>query len=172
MYRGILISIIPNTATHSTDIATANTPPAVMFIKNAIIIAPNTINGERINSLNTRFTPDCIWFTSLVILVIIFEVPSPSISLYERVCIFENKSCLSSFEKPTAARAAKYCAATALIKPTTPSPTKIRHANVIYRQPSPPLIPLSIIAETTSGTKSSNAASSNLNNGASTLCNL
>ena len=41
----------------STGIAAANIRAAFTSIVNAIIIAPNTINGERKKSLNTRLTP-------------------------------------------------------------------------------------------------------------------
>ena len=79
----MLASIMPKTITHKTAIEIPKTPPETPegSTMNAIIIAPNTINGERINSLKTRFTPDCNWFTSLVIRVIILPVPKPSIRL-------------------------------------------------------------------------------------------
>ena len=79
-YIGIVINIMPNTTANSTAIVTANTQPADTLITNAIIIAPNTIKGERINRRSHIFTPVCTWFTSLVILVIIDEAPKPSIS--------------------------------------------------------------------------------------------
>ena len=50
-----------------------------------IIIAPNTINGERKNSLSTMFTPVCNWFISAVILVTKVEVPIVSASVNENV---------------------------------------------------------------------------------------
>ena len=57
---------------------------------NAIIIAPNTMNGERINRRRTMLTPDCTWLISLVMRVISVEVPSSSISDQVRLCIWEN----------------------------------------------------------------------------------
>ena len=48
---------MPNTITARTGIAATNISAALTSIVNAIIIAPNTINGERKNNLNTRLTP-------------------------------------------------------------------------------------------------------------------
>ena len=50
-------------------------------IVNDMIIAPNTINGERRNKRSTRLTPVWIWLISLVIRVSSVDVPIVSISL-------------------------------------------------------------------------------------------
>lgn len=67
--------------------------------------------------------------------------------------------------KPTAAFAAKYCAVTELTRPTAASSTSTPPIFHIYGL-SEAVIPLSMIAAMTSGTISSNDASSSLNNGA------
>lgn len=67
--------------------------------------------------------------------------------------------------KPTAAFAAKYCAVTELARPTAASSTSTPPIFHIYGL-SEAVIPLSMIAAMTSGTISSNDASSSLNNGA------
>ena len=59
LYIGLVERIIPNTTIASTGIVAANTSAALKSIVNAIIMAPNTINGERKNNLNTRLTPFC-----------------------------------------------------------------------------------------------------------------
>ena len=48
-----------NTTSDNSGIATTKTSAAFTSTVNAIIIAPNTINGERRNNLSTRLTPDC-----------------------------------------------------------------------------------------------------------------
>ena len=73
LYNGIL-------TTDNSGIVTTKTSAAFTSIVNAMIIAPNTINGERRNKRNTRFTPFCVWLISLVILVISVDVPTVSIS--------------------------------------------------------------------------------------------
>ena len=45
---------------------------------NAMIIAPNTMNGERSSRRSVRFTPVCTWLMSLVMRVIMVDVPSVS----------------------------------------------------------------------------------------------
>ena len=75
-----------------------------------MIIAPNTTNGERSSRRSVRFTPFCIWFISLVILVMRVEVPTWSISDHDRLSMWRNNSCFTLEENPTAALAAKYCA--------------------------------------------------------------
>ena len=82
---------MPKTMTASTGIATAKTSAALTSIVNAIIIAPNTINGERKNRRSTRLTPFCTWLMSLVIRVISVDVPMVSISVKERLWICLNK---------------------------------------------------------------------------------
>ena len=57
--EGIAYNITPNTTTDSNGIATTKTKAAFIFTVNAIIIAPKTTNGERINNRSTIFTPDC-----------------------------------------------------------------------------------------------------------------
>ena len=73
-------SMIPNTTSDSSGMTTANVSAALVSIWNAIIMAPKTTNGERMKSLSVRFMPDCTWFASLVILVIIDETPTLSAS--------------------------------------------------------------------------------------------
>ena len=75
------MSMIPKTTKASTGIATAKINAAGTSIVNAMIIAPNTTKGERKKSLSVKFTPFCSWFISLVILVIIVDVPILSNSL-------------------------------------------------------------------------------------------
>ena len=82
---------MPKTMTASTGIATTKTSAALTSIVNAIIIAPNTINGERKNRRSTRLTPFCTWLMSLVIRVISVDVPMVSISVKERLWICLNK---------------------------------------------------------------------------------
>ena len=156
--------MIPNTITASTGIATQNINAHLTSIVNAIIIAPNTINGERRKSLITILTHDCTALTSLVIRFISLAVPISSISENDNVWICSKRECLSSVAKPVAAFAAKYCAVNELASPTSPSPIIIRALVAIYPI-SPSLIPMSMIWATTSGIISSKDASSNLKNG-------
>ena len=65
----------------SSGIVTTKISAAFASTVNAIIIAPNTIKGERKNRRSTRLTPDCTWLISLVILVINVDVPRVSISV-------------------------------------------------------------------------------------------
>ena len=101
-----------------------------------------------------------------VILVIIVEVPSVSISVKDRLWICPNRACFNFVEKPTAAFAAKYCAVMEQTSPTIPRLIRIRPMRSTYPL-SPVVIPLSMMAATTSGTNSSKAASSILKRGAS-----
>ena len=48
----------PNTITERTGITMTKITAAFTSTVNAMIIAPNTINGERRNRRSTRFTPD------------------------------------------------------------------------------------------------------------------
>ena len=111
---------------------------------NAIIIAPNTTNGERSSSLNVRLSPVCTFSASAVILVIIVDVPSSSMSVYEKPCMCENRALLILVPKPTAAFAQKYCAVTEKASPTAPSKSRISEYFTILPV-SPLLIPWSII---------------------------
>ena len=76
----MLISIMPNTTKESRGIAAAKISADFTSMVKAMIMAPNTINGERRNRRSVRLTPDCTWLTSLVILVIRVAVPWASIS--------------------------------------------------------------------------------------------
>ena len=77
-----------------------------------------TVTSERRNSLSAIFTPDCIWFISLVILVIRVEIPTVSISVNESDSICLKSPCLKFVGNPAAALAAKYCAVIELKSPT------------------------------------------------------
>jgi len=74
-------SIIAKTTIKSAGMATTKVKAALVSTVNAIIMAPNTIKGERSNRRNVRFIPVCTWFISLVIRVIILDVPRVSISV-------------------------------------------------------------------------------------------
>ena len=167
LYIGLVASMIPNTISASTGIAATNTSAAFTSIVNAIIIAPNTINGERRNSRSTMLIPFCTWLISLVILVTSVDVPSVSISVNENVWICANKLCLIPVAAPTAALALKYCAVMAHTSPMIARSISIRHICIMYPL-SALTIPLSITDDTTSGTNSSNIASSILKSGART----
>jgi len=118
--------MIPNTITASTGIAAANTSAALTSMVNAMIMAPNTMNGERKNNLSTRFTPFCTWLISLVIRVISVEVPSSSSSVNESDWICLKSACLIPVAHPTAAFALKYCAVMEHVSPITASKSNIR----------------------------------------------
>ena len=79
-----------------------------------------------------------------------------------------NSSWRRRVENPVAAFAAKYCAVIEQTSPMTPSAIKSMHILTMYGLFDPP-IPWSITAAITSGTNSSNSASSILNKGASTV---
>ena len=102
---------------------------------------------------------------SLVILVISVEVPKVSISLNERLSICANNADFSFAANPTAAFAEKYCAVSEQVSPTMARTTRTIAILTIYGT-SLFSIPVSIIAAITSGTKSSNKASSILKRGA------
>ena len=76
---------MPNITTDRSGIAATNTRAAFASTINAIIMAPNTMNGERRNRRSTILTPDCAWLISLVILVISVDVPMVSISVKEKL---------------------------------------------------------------------------------------
>ena len=71
--------MIPKTTMASSGMATTNTSALFTSMVKAMIMAPKTMMGDRRNSRSTRFTPDWIWFTSLVMRVIMVEVPALSI---------------------------------------------------------------------------------------------
>ena len=71
----MLISIIPKTIIARIVIVTTNIIAKRTLIVNVIIIAPNTINGERIKRRKKRLTPVCTVLTSAVSLVISVDVP-------------------------------------------------------------------------------------------------
>ncbi len=73
--------MMPNTTMDSSGIATTKISAALTSTVNAMIIAPNTMNGERSNRRSVRLTPFCNWFTSLVIRVISVLVPIVSSSV-------------------------------------------------------------------------------------------
>ena len=79
--------MMPNTTTHSTGIATAKTRAAFTSMVNAMIIEPKTMTGEREKSRSVRFTPDCTCVMSLVMRVIMVEVPIRSMSEKESFCV-------------------------------------------------------------------------------------
>ena len=51
--------MIPNTITIRTGSVMKNTRDAFAFTENAMIVAPNTINGERINRRRNILIPVC-----------------------------------------------------------------------------------------------------------------
>ena len=122
--------MIPNTTTESRGIVTTKISAALTSMVNAMIIAPNTMHGERRNRRRTILTPFCTWLISLVILVIRVEVPMVSISVKESPWIWENNACRSFVENPTAAFAAKYCAVAEHTSPIMPRLTMSRHMMV------------------------------------------
>ena len=122
--------MIPKTTTESRGMVTTKIRAAFTSMVNAMIIAPNTIQGERRNRRSTILAPFCTWLISLVILVMRVEVPMVSISVKESPWMWENNTCLSWEEKPTAAFAAKYCAVAEQTSPMTPRLTMSRHMTV------------------------------------------
>ena len=57
--RGMLISIMEKTAKKRSGMATANTNAQRQSMKNARIIAPNTMKGLRRSSRRPMFNPVC-----------------------------------------------------------------------------------------------------------------
>ena len=104
-----------------TGIATAKISADGTSIVNAIIMAPKTMKGERRNSRSTMLTPDCTWFTSLVIRVISVSAPKRSSCEKLSSCTLVNNRCLSSPPSRIAAFAAKYCAVIENPSPAAPS---------------------------------------------------
>jgi hypothetical protein len=87
LYIGVVMSITPNITAESKGMTIAKLTPASTSMVNAIIIAPNTTNGDRNSSLSVKFIPDCTLVASVVIRVMTVDAPSVSISLYERLWI-------------------------------------------------------------------------------------
>ena len=52
------MAMMPKTMMESTGIATTKTIAALAFTVKAMIMAPNTINGERRSRRSVKFTPD------------------------------------------------------------------------------------------------------------------
>ena len=121
------MSIIPNTTTESAGIVTTKVMADFTSMVNAIIIAPNTINGDLKNNLSTRLTPVCIWLISLVIRVSNVDVPIVSISVYDSEVMCLNNALLSPVPKPVAALAEKYWAVNEQVRPIIPRSTITRH---------------------------------------------
>ena len=114
---------MPNTTKDSAAITTTKINAQRTSMVNAITVAPSTIKGDRKNRRNARFTPFCVWVTSLVIRVINEERPKVSSSEKLKLWIFPNRLLRSSLPKPVAARAAKNWAVIAITIPTTAKPT-------------------------------------------------
>ncbi len=51
------MSMTPNTTTDNRGMATTNTRAAFILMVKAMIMAPNTINGDRKNSRSVRLIP-------------------------------------------------------------------------------------------------------------------
>ena len=120
----MVISMMPNTITASTGMATANTSAQRTSMMKAMIIAPNTMKGERRNKRSARLTPDCTWLMSLVMRVMSVEVPMRSRSAKPSFWMWANTAWRSFVARPTAAFAAKYWAVTLLARPIRPSSTR------------------------------------------------
>ena len=121
------MSMMPNTMTDKSGITTTKISAAFTSTVNAMTIAPNTMNGERRNRRSTRFTPDCAWLISLVILVISVELPTVSISVNVKLWMCLKRACLTPVPKPAAAFAEKYCAVIEQTSPMMPSAIRTRH---------------------------------------------
>jgi hypothetical protein len=113
--------ITPNTTKDSKGIVTQKVVADLTSIVKATTIAPNTINGERKNSLKTIFTPVCSWLMSEVILVINVDVPIVSASVKENFCMCSISAERNLTANPTDALAEKYWAISEHVKPTNPS---------------------------------------------------
>ena len=149
----------------STAITAAKISATRVSMVKAMTIAPNTTKGERSISLSAMFTPVWAWLTSLVMRVIIADVPSRSTSEKDSPDSRSNSAWRTSAAKYVAARAAKYCAVMAAARPSRPSRISTPH----IRQTCPPSaapMPRSMIDATTSGTNSSSVASNILKSGA------
>ena len=58
-YMGVVMIMMPNTTRESSGMAATNTRADFTSMVKAMIMAPNTINGERRNRRSTMFTPFC-----------------------------------------------------------------------------------------------------------------
>ena len=56
---GVVTTMMPNTTMDNNGIAATNTSAAFTSMVNAMIMAPNTMKGERRNRRSTMFTPFC-----------------------------------------------------------------------------------------------------------------
>ena len=130
-----------------------------------MIIAPNTIKGERKKRRKKRLTPVCSWLTSPVRRLMSVGTPRRSISEKESACACAKTLLRTDAAKPVAAFAEKNCAVTATPKPTSPSRI-ISSTRRVMNALSPAARPTSMMDATTMGTNSSNTASSSLKNGA------
>ena len=119
LYNGAVSFITPNTIINSTTIAATNSNAIFALIVNAMIIAPNTMNGLLMKRRNVIFSPFCTWFTSLVIRVISVAAPVWSNSVRLRLWILSNSSCRNPADVPVAALAAKYCAVKLQVSPSS-----------------------------------------------------
>ena len=126
-YLGMLQPVMKTTTKAKSAIVTTKTSACLKSIVNAIAIAPNTTKGDLKRSLIVMLTPCWTWFISLVILVIMADVPSLSISEYDNFWILSKRAFFAFLAKPAAAFAAKNCAVTALIQPTKHSNISKRH---------------------------------------------
>ena len=81
----MVYAIIKKMTIDSKTIAARKISAHFASIKNAIIIAPKTMNGERSKRRNTRLTPFWTVLVSFVIRVISEDVPRLSSSLNESV---------------------------------------------------------------------------------------
>ena len=75
------MSMMPKTTMDSRGITTTNTMADFTSTVKAMIMAPNTMKGDRRNRRRNRFRPVCTWLMSLVMRVMRVEVPTRSISL-------------------------------------------------------------------------------------------
>ena len=168
LYMGEVRFISVNTMTDSRSIVNTNITDTRAFTAKAIIIAPNTIKGERRNRRRNRLSPFCTWFMSPVMRVI--SVSSPIASRREAssayICAIRSRRIRAA--QPVAARAAKYCAAKLHTRPVSASASsRKKHCFITAGLLSP--MPTFIMRATISGTNRSNSASSILNAGASML---
>ena len=82
---GMFTAMMPNTTADSAAMTATKIHAHRASIVNAITIAPNTTNGERRNSRSVMLTPVCARLTSLVMRVIIVDVPISSMLEKERL---------------------------------------------------------------------------------------
>ena len=72
-------SITPNTTSARSGMAAAKISARCASMVNAMIMAPNTMMGERSVSRSVMLIPDWIWLMSLVMRVIMAAVPTRSV---------------------------------------------------------------------------------------------